>query len=185
LSGADDVPKNIGELSRAKVSQQAKIDVIDEYAQNHPTSFNKLFTHGGNTRISRKKFETGDETTINKAYAKIRSKQEAIKKHKEAEKTRKSRKKLFSPFPSEVEPILEKLGYKRQIGSKTPNEPEFLGQSISEYEGISYFSDYYIHPETGKTVRVADHAPVHQRSNRDVMIHPGSFESYDDIKAAL
>ena len=182
---ADDVPKNIGELSRAKVSQQAKIDVIDEYAQNHPTSFNKLFTHGGNTRISRKKFETGDETTINKAYAKIRSKQEAIKKHKEAEKTRKSRKKLFSPFPSEVVPILEKLGYKRQIGPKIPNEPQFMGQSISEYEGISHFSDYYIHPETGKTVRVADHAPVHQRSNRDVMIHPGSFESYDDIKAAL
>ena len=180
----DEIDEGIGALSRVKVSQQAKIDVIDEYAQNHPTSFNKLFDSGA-SRISRKKFEAGDETTINKAYVKIRLKQEGMKRYKEAEKASKSRKKLFRPSSSKVKPILEKLGYKSQIGPKIPNEPQFMGHSVSEYEGISYFSDYYIHPETGKTVRVSDHAPVHQRSNRDVMIHPGSFESYDDITDAL
>ena len=172
-----------------------KMRVIADFSENHPTAFNRLFTGGkggkgrrGRKGISRSKFESGDPSAVERVYARVRGKQESMRLYREAEEAervaRQSRKMLFRPYTSQVESDLKRLGYRldRRVD---PDGEVFSGTSWSTRDGITSFSDYYVHPDTGKTVRVSDHSPVYPRSNRDVMVHPGSFESYDDLVTSL
>ena len=165
-----------------------KMRVIAEFAEKHPTAFNRLFT-SGRTKISRSKFESGDPSAVERVYARVSQKQKAIRAYaEEAEWTaRHPRRTLFWPDLEEVESNLERLGYRTERQTDPVTGEVFRGwsRSYNPESGGSSMSNYYVHPDTGKTVRVSDHAPVWPRSNRDVMIHPGSFDSYDDLLTSL
>tara|TARA_R100001530_G_scaffold111255_1_gene78407 strand:+ start:681 stop:1775 length:1095 start_codon:yes stop_codon:yes gene_type:complete len=165
-----------------------KMRVIAEFAEKYPTSFKRLFTRG-KTKISRSKFESGDPSAVERVYARVSQKQKAIRAYAEEAEwaARHPRKTLFWPGLEEVESNLERLGYRRERYTDPVTGESWWGSSSSynPESGGSSISDYYVHPDTGKTVRVSDHAPVWPRSSRDVMIHPGSFDSYDDLVTSL
>ena len=172
-----------------------KMRVIADFSEKHPTAFNRLFTGGkggkgrrGRKGISRSKFESGDPSAVERVYARVRGKQESMRLYREAEEAervaRQSRKMLFRPYTSQVESDLKRLGY-RPDRRVDPDGEVFSGTSWSTRGDTTSVSNYYVHPDTGKTVRVSDHSPVYPRSNRDVMVHPGSFESYDDLVTSL
>tara|TARA_R100000315_G_scaffold53131_1_gene26855 strand:- start:683 stop:1927 length:1245 start_codon:yes stop_codon:yes gene_type:complete len=165
-----------------------KMGVIAEFAEKHPTAFNRLFTRG-KKKISRSKFESGDPSAVERVYLRVRQKQGAMQAYaEEAERAaRQSRRTLFWPKQEDLESDLERLGYRAEIKTDPVTGEVWRGSSWSynPTSGGSSISNYYVHPDTGKTVRVSDHAPVWPRSNRDVMIHPGSFDSYDDLVTSL
>jgi len=164
-----------------------KMRVIADFSEKHPTAFNRLFT-SGRKKISRSKFESGDPSAVERVYARVSGKQESMRLYREAEEAervaRQSRKMLFMPDTSQVGSDLERLGY-RPDRRVDPDGEVFSGTSRSTRGDTTSVSNYYVHPDTGKTVRISDHSPVYPRSNRDVMVHPGSFESYDDLVTSL
>ena len=165
-----------------------KMRVIAEFAEKHPTAFKRLFTRG-KKKISRSKFESGDPSAVERVYARVSQKQKAIRAYAEEAEwaARHPRKTLFWPGLEEVESNLERLGYRAERHTDPVTGESWWGSSSSynPESGGSSISNYYVHPDTGKTVRVSDHAPVWPRSSRDVMIHPGSFDSYDDLVTSL
>jgi hypothetical protein len=168
---------------------QKKMSVIKEYAAAHPKAFDKLF--GGKQKISRKKFEAGNTDTVEMIYARVNSKLEATRRYKAGEAEARNRKPdtRYRPNIRDIESELDRLGYKTDPGPEIPGEKQFSGRSLSgdttEFGPDPGISIYYKHPDTGVTVRLSDHAAVYPRSSRQVMVHPGSFKTRDDVVSAL
>lgn len=131
-----------------------KQSIVDGYAQSNPKAMEKIYKKVGKNNLERQ-------------YALVKQKQNSSAKLLEDSKAN-TIKAYFDRNNSEAELI--------------NNGFEKIGSNVSGREDLSSLSSYYKNPQTGRTARISDHAPVHSRSaNNDILIHPGSHESAINI----
>jgi hypothetical protein len=143
---------------RAAAGAVDKQSVVDGYAKSNPKAMSKILKKVGKNNLERQ-------------YAMVKQKIDASDQH------------FVDAAIKKVPAFFDRAGSENALfGSGF----EKLADNVSYVEDQSSLSSYYKNPKTGQTARISDHAPVHSRSaNNDILIHPGSHGSADEINSLL
>jgi hypothetical protein len=135
-----------------------KQSIVNNYAQSNPKAMNKIFKKVGKNNLERQ-------------YAIVKQKIDSSSQHLADSRIDKI-PAFYDPDGSE--------------GALFGSGFEKIDDNVSYRDNLSSLSSYYKNPKTGQTARISDHAPIHSRSaNNDILIHPGSHVSAEDINQSI